>query len=269
MWHWCDAIWVCTTDKYQHRPDRLPRALRLLREELQIPSEKIFTNIMKHGNQPTHGLCCTENHLECYRQALDHGHDTILVIEDDVDVHKHIDLRRTLENVENFLTSDNQWNILFFGCFAQQMDAVEDIVARRNTYQIRRAACWSLHGYVINKRTMEFMTKFEPREIVEYAERELPKMPTIDRFLQSFPTHPSLDGFYVLCARSKQLNCFTIYPHLFYQHSYKSSKGYSYILEPAIAATGDWIFVLMWIILGTLLVLLIVLIGLVAFFTKK
>jgi GR25 family glycosyltransferase involved in LPS biosynthesis len=259
MWEWCDAAWICTTTKYEQDPQRLPRTRTLAHDVLQIPKPKLFVNTMPHGNRPTHGLCCTENHLTCYKNALRHNHGVILVLEDDVDVHKHVDLRRTLANVTNFVrNAANTWNLLFFGCFAQQMDADKDIVSRRETYTIRRAACWSLHGYVINRKTMQWMAQFEPEDIVEYASRQLKKMPLFpDRVFQSFAKHPSLDGFYVLCARSNQLQCYTLYPHLFFQHSYKSSQGYSYLLEPVIAATGDSTFVILWIILIALCILMI------------
>ncbi len=229
----CDGVWICTTTKYVNDPERVPATLKQLKA-LHIPEDMIHLNIMPHGSHATGHLSCTANHIEVMKQARTKNHRRILVVEDDIELYKTTDVKKSLEVVKNFVKT-KKFDILYLGCFAHKMEK------GIHRCEIRKASCYATHGYIMNIEFMEMIKHLKPDDIVDHSHFLLTKKKegTIEKAWLTTPEHPSIDVWFILLSDSNLIAAYSIYPTLLYQKSLPSTISYKYTVEPFISTFGD------------------------------
>lgn len=259
----CDAVWVCTTDKYINDPLRVPHTLKEL-EKLHVPSDMININIMPHGTHKTGHLSCTANHIEAIKKARNKYHKRIFIVEDDISVHVTTDINKCLETLHQFITDPkNHFDILYVGCFAHKMQT------GIHRYRIRKASCYATHGYIINIGFMDMIKQLTPEDIVSHSYKMLENKEdyTVEKSFLTTPEHPSIDVWLILLSDNNFIKSYCIYPNILYQNSIKSTIAYKYTIEPAVSTFGNMYFAI--IILGICTLLLILIPIIIMYYRRK
>lgn len=265
----CDAVWICTTDKYVNDPNRLQATLQEF-EKMKIPKDMIHTNVMPHGTYPTGHLSCTHNHITVMQKAISAGHKRIFVVEDDVMLHGDVDIDLALEETKKFLhNQDKPCDIFYLGCFAQRME--RGPFRHPGTFQIRKASCWALHGYIINYDLMLRISKLKPEEIMLHGYELLKLKPkySLDKLWLSMLEHPSIDTWLILLSDNNYIRSYCIYPNVLYQKSHPSSITYKYVMEPGIANIGTIYGTTVLYSVIVIILVIIICIGLVCFVKSR
>lgn len=247
----CDAVWICTTDKNIHNKP-FYTTVQTLRLRLQVPAERLHINQRPHGECKTSEYSVANNHICAWNEALSQGHQSILVVEDDIHLAPLVDVARGIRGVRSFLESHtfDDWDILYIGGFAQTM---QRCVSR---YSVRPAVCWATHGYMVNQR---FMTKYKditPEQMARDGESIMlsgtSAVTMHTRLYQRQFSEVGIDGWMVLLAELGDIKSFAICPHLLSQSSRCSflTDSYSVVIEPGLWLFGNshsavWMFVIL------------------------
>ncbi len=252
-WDFCDAVWICTTNK-NIKLDKYKKTLQILQDDLNIPKKKIYTNVMKHGSHETPELSCSANHLEVWNRASLKKHKIVFIVEDDLSIAPFANFDKADYAIQDFLKSKTSWDILYLGCFAQKIET------GMKRYTIRKAICWALHAYVVTDKFMKKYNNFTPKQIREGCYEMEKKISDSDRYFQkNFTKTPGIDSWVVLLSGMGEINSYSIYPHILSQNSRRGTDVYSVTVEPMIAITGKaWnglalFFILILFILGIVL----------------
>ena len=114
---------------------------------------------------------CLLSHLEVMKIALDRGYDKILILEDDIAIHKNI--RTEFDIVINQMESDSvDWDILYIGhaSFSEPYTLGFDdgnwTSINNHSYNrkyTKTINSWACHGYALNRKAME--------EILDYYDK--------------------------------------------------------------------------------------------------
>lgn len=106
-------------------------------------------------------LAVTENHLKCYRDALEKGFERVLVLEDDCEFLPEIENLEAVLREWNFLREeDRRTDILYLGGWV--MDVNTPVTAHLN--HVSRITC--LHSYM---PTVDLMKKLSEEPFIKYC----------------------------------------------------------------------------------------------------
>ncbi len=242
-WDWCDAVWICTTDK-NIKSEKYKKTLQTL-DWLQVPKKKIHNNIMKHGSHATPEHSCSANHVKVWNRAFDMGQNRVFIVEDDIIPAPLVNLKKANNALQDFIQENKEeWDILYLGCFAQEME--KDI----HRYRFRRSLCWACHAYIVNNKFLQRYKKYTPNQMTQEGHELLQTQGTKqDQMLQNLSPLLNIDGWLVMLQRCGELNSFSIYPQILSQSSKPFTNVYTFTFEPLTALTGNAIYSLIFAIL--------------------
>jgi GR25 family glycosyltransferase involved in LPS biosynthesis len=137
-WTWFDKIYCISLEE---RPERRQEALTQF-AKVGLAERVEFRIVKRHPTDRERG--CYESHLGCMARGIAAGAERMLIFEDDVLFDRFSPV--TLRNCIEFLDTDPDWHMLFFGCMVKRSrrtvnPAVINIIYRSLThaYVIRRA----------------------------------------------------------------------------------------------------------------------------------
>ena len=188
-----DAVFVLNLEKRNDRMERVNDVLHYLQIQFErfnaIDSEVVTglhnnligKNVTSTMTRPGY-LACLLSHLSIYKTALDRGFKRVLILEDDILIHKN-----AKENIKTFMQQvPNNWDMIYFGYLPLSEDLqywsylnfepvnVNPIKNESNVF--RAKGLWCTHAYAI---TSKFM-----RDIIEmYGNTAFEQWLEIDRFL--------------------------------------------------------------------------------------
>ncbi|XP_026873101.2 procollagen galactosyltransferase 1 isoform X1 [Electrophorus electricus] len=219
----------------QRRVDRRERMLRALREQ-EIDCKIVaavdgkamnVSDIQRMGihmlagySDPYHGRPLTKGELGCFlshyniwKEIVERGLRTSLVIEDDLRF--EIFFKRRLQNLMREVESKGlDWDLIYIGRKRMQVDRPEKAV--HNVHNLVEAdySYWTL-GYMMSLQGAKKLLKAEP----------LTKMLPVDEFLPiMFNKHPVSD--YMEQFERRDLKAFSAEPLLVYPTHYTGESGY-------------------------------------------
>jgi len=196
-----DAVFVLNLEKRNDRMERVNDVLYYL----QIPFERfnaidsevvtglhnnlISKNVTSTMTRPGY-LACLLSHLSIYKTALDRGFEKVLILEDDILVHKN-----AKESIKTFMPQvPNNWDMIYFGYLplsedlqywsylnfeplqanGDERNPIEPSKNESNVFCAK--GLWCTHAYAI---TSKFM-----KDIIEmYGNTAFEQWLEIDRFL--------------------------------------------------------------------------------------
>ena len=210
-----DKIFVLNLDCRQDRMERVNDILHYLK----IPYERfpalhkdtvvgLHAALMKQQPQTTicnpGYLACLLSHLSIYKLAIDRGYKSILILEDDILIHKNAQgmVCDVMKKVP-----DN-WDLLYFGYLKLSEDLKTwshnmDPDSYINNSIVRSKGFWCCHSYAINDDLMKEVLKL-------YNENSTPMPMEIDRFLVKLQADNFLDS-------DRQWNLYGCTPRIFGQ----------------------------------------------------
>lgn len=110
-----------------------------------------FFTVKKHPVDCEQGIF--ESHFSCIKRGLQENAKTIVIFEDDIIFDRFN--ADTLKGCIDFMASDKNWNILFFGCLVKKSEATDC----RSVVKIKYRSL--SHGYVISRRFAEKIVKYK------------------------------------------------------------------------------------------------------------
>ena len=135
--------------------------------------DKVWESFSKENSffQNASYLACAISHLSIYQHALEKGYNNILVVEDDVKIHRETNIL-----FEQFLTQIPSYDLLYLGfipltddCSMWNYNLLVDFVGKN---VVRAKNLWGLYSYAISQKLM--------RETLETYKKEFPM--ELDRF---------------------------------------------------------------------------------------
>ncbi len=113
-------------------------------------------------------LGCLLSHLEIYKTALSRGYERILILEDDVAIHKNLHLE--FERVANELRVEN-WDLLYLGSanFTESFrldgnfkknEVIKNYTIPNFLHYDKATNSWSCLAYAVNRKTMEYILDY-------------------------------------------------------------------------------------------------------------
>jgi GR25 family glycosyltransferase involved in LPS biosynthesis len=186
-----DCVFVINLEQRNDRMERISDLLHLLNikfERFNAVDKQVveglyknLSNIHKISTITNAGyLACILSHLSVYRIALDRGYTKILILEDDIFIHKNV--QNLLKQFLNSVPED--WDMLYLGYLPLSEDETywshnhfQKINSKTDNGMVFRAkGLWCTHSYAIKKEYMN--------EIIQYYNTStLDKWLEIDRFL--------------------------------------------------------------------------------------
>jgi GR25 family glycosyltransferase involved in LPS biosynthesis len=235
-----DAVYVINLESRTDRMEKVTDQLHFL----QIPFERfnavhmdtvegLFKNLV-HLNPLTSlsnsgYLACLLSHLSVYKTALDHGHKKILVLEDDLFIHKDVK-----EKVGKFMTLvPNDWDMIYFGYLPLTDDLQNwthnhfEFIPNTSEMVFRGKGLWCTHAYAIREAFMkETIEHYNTTLIKDWLEidrhfvlQQQKNFENINRKINFYGCSPSLfgqcastsdltNGFYTLPNEIKFINTY-------------------------------------------------------------
>lgn len=157
---------------------------------------------------------CLLSHLEVMKIALERGYERILILEDDIaihkDIHKYFDI--IMSEVER--NGNSNWDILYLGhanfyepytLEGGESNTTWNVInnERRNGYVWEAVNSWANHAWCLNRRTMKFLLDYYEENGYVYE---------LDRMVAS-----DIQG-------NKDFKCLCAYPQLFVQNDVTSDN---------------------------------------------
>lgn len=252
-WSWCDAVWICTTDK-NVKLDRFQETLNVL-HDLGVADSKIHVNVEKHGKYASQHHSCAANHLAVWRKAHDAKHRKVFIVEDDIALAPNLQVAQVDKALHSFLHSPEPWHIIYLGCFAHLLrprrgrsKCTSGSCVSSTPYEVREAACWAAHAYVVNDVFLRSFCNMTLQDIEVQSRRMLSTSAARldDKISQYLSPVLQIDGWLVLMSRHGGLNAFAMHPHVVTQRSRPFTRIYSWTLEPMIGAIGPaWVCIVL------------------------
>ncbi len=254
-WSWCDAVWICTTDK-NRKLEKFEKTLHTLEHDLGVPKKKIHVNSMKHALYNTHQLSVAANHLSVWKQAHNLGQKIIFIVEDDI-ILANNDLEIVNREITLFLQSGEKWDIFYLGGYVQTITPG----IKRNT--IRKCACWALHAYIVNDNFLRKYHLYTPEKLLSEGQILKSLAKRSDQHLQNCQKNMGIDGWLVLLSVHGHVDSFCIYPRVLDQSSYEPVENaiYNIIGEPFVSISGNFwsaIILLTMVILSMIMIFILV-----------
>ncbi|KAG5279233.1 hypothetical protein AALO_G00075540 [Alosa alosa] len=219
----------------QRRADRRERMLRALREQ-EIDCKVIAAvdgkamnvsevhdmgiHMLPGYNDPYHGRPLTKGELGCFlshyniwKEIVERGLRTSLVIEDDLRF--EVFFKRRLQNLMMEIESEGlDWDLIYIGRKRMQVDHREKAVPNVHNLVEADYSYWTL-GYMMSLQGAKKLLKAEP----------LKKMLPVDEFLPvMFNKHPVKD--YMEHFKPRNLKAFSAEPLLVFPTHYTGDPGY-------------------------------------------
>ncbi|KAI2666028.1 Procollagen galactosyltransferase 1 [Labeo rohita] len=167
-----------------------------------------------HGRPLTKGeLGCFLSHYNIWKEIVDRGLKTSLVLEDDLRF--EIFFKRRLQNLMHEVESkDLDWDLIYIGRKRMQVDRPEKAVPNIRNLVEADYSYWTL-GYMMSLQGAQKLLKAEP----------LTKMLPVDEFLPvMFNKHPVSD--YMEQFETRDLKAFSAEPLLVFPTHYTGEPGY-------------------------------------------
>lgn len=167
-----------------------------------------------HGRPLTKGeLGCFLSHYNIWKEIVDRGLETSLVIEDDLRF--EIFFKRRLRNLMNEVEREQlDWDLIYIGRKRMQVDHPEKAVPNIHNLVEADYSYWTL-GYMLSLQGAKKLLSVEP----------LSKMMPVDEFLPvMYNKHPVTD--YMEQFESRDLKAFSAEPLLVYPTHYTGEPGY-------------------------------------------
>jgi GR25 family glycosyltransferase involved in LPS biosynthesis len=185
-----DCVFVINLEKRNDRMERICDILHLLQIKFERFNaidknvvEGLYKNLLSYHNTSTITnagyLACILSHLSVYKIALDRGYKKIMVLEDDIFVHKNV--QNLLKKFLNVVPED--WDMLYFGYLPLSDDLQYwshnhfHKINSENGMVFRAKGLWCTHSYAIKNEYMN--------EIIQYYNTS-----TLDQWLE-------MDRFFV------------------------------------------------------------------------
>jgi len=143
LWACFDKIYCISIDD---RKDRRVSA-RLQFRKVGLGDRVEFLIVGKHAVDREQGIY--ESHISCMKKGLQASARMMLIFEDDVVFDRYN--RHTLSNCIDFLATNQEWKIFFFGCLVSNSQPTENDSVLKVKY--RSLA----HAYIIRRRIAETM----------------------------------------------------------------------------------------------------------------
>uniref|UniRef100_A0A8C1SBT2 procollagen galactosyltransferase n=1 Tax=Cyprinus carpio TaxID=7962 RepID=A0A8C1SBT2_CYPCA len=167
-----------------------------------------------HGRPLTRGeLGCFLSHYNIWKEIVDRGLKTSLVLEDDLRF--EIFFKRRLQNLMSEVESEGlDWDLIYIGRKRMQVDRPEKAVPNIRNLVEADYSYWTL-GYMMSLQGAKKLLKAEP----------LSKMLPVDEFLPiMFNKHPVSD--YMDQFETRDLKAFSAEPLLVFPTHYTGEPGY-------------------------------------------
>jgi len=176
-WDYFDKVYCISLDT---RKDRQKEANSQF-EKVGLSGKVEFIIVKKHPLNSEQGIY--ESHISCIKKGIMAGAKNILIFEDDIIFDGFAPC--LLQNCTDFLSTEKNWNILFFGCLVKGIEKKSYPSILKIQYRC------SAHAYLLNRNFAENIVKKEWNNIA------------FDDMLASYHQ----DGFY------------TVYPSFAFQSS--------------------------------------------------
>lgn len=189
-------------------------------------------------------LSCTDNHLQIYRKALANGYQRICVFEDDVFVSS---LNQNIFQEINDFLDTHVWDILYLGHFPWK-------IGKKVHKFIHESISWCTHAYIINEKTMRYMCKYTPQNMLDIGRLAVPYA-----FNMFFKEGGGIDTFLAYSASRNRIKSYAVVPLLVEQSSIKKWSLKAKIAE-FLSYDAYWpskVFYISWIFTWILLLLII------------
>jgi GR25 family glycosyltransferase involved in LPS biosynthesis len=145
QWAFFDKIFCISVDA---RKDRRQDARRQF-DKVGLLERVEFVIVKKHPDNCEQGIY--EAHMSCIRRGIEADAANIAIFEDDILFERFSPAR--LERCIDFLTIQNDWQVLFFGCLVSGSQATANESVRQVKY--RSLA----HAYVLNRGFAEVLVQ--------------------------------------------------------------------------------------------------------------
>jgi len=167
-WDYFDKVYCISLDTRQDRQKEAKSQFG----KVGLSDKVEFVIVKKHPLNSEQGIY--ESHLLCIKKGITAGAANILIFEDDIIFEGFNPY--LLQNCINFLSTDKNWNILFFGCLVKRIEKTLYPSILKLQYRC------SAHAYVLNRNFAENIVKKEWNGTA------------FDDILASYPQ----DGFYAI-----------------------------------------------------------------------
>ncbi|KAG7317313.1 hypothetical protein KOW79_019611 [Hemibagrus wyckioides] len=227
-----DEVFMINLQRRTDRRERMLRALRLQGIDCKIvPAvdgkamnvseiHSMGIHMLPGYSDPYHGRPLTKGELGCFlshyniwKEIVERGLKTSLVIEDDLRF--EIFFRRRLKNLMSEVESEGlDWDLIYIGRKRMQVDHPEKAVPNIHNLVEADYSYWTL-GYMMSLQGAKKLLKAEP----------LSKMMPVDEFLPvMFNKHPVSD--YMEQFETRDLKAFSAEPLLIFPTHYTGEPGY-------------------------------------------
>ncbi|MCP4237963.1 MAG: glycosyltransferase [Aestuariibacter sp.] len=150
-WDYFDKFYCISLDE---RADRQGEAKRQF-GKIGLLERVEFVIVKKHPYNIEQGIY--ESHLTCMGKGIRAGADTIVVFEDDILFERFSPA--DLKNCIDFLSTNQDWNALYFGCLVSGSKKTQHRSVLKVKYR-----CLT-HAYVLTRKFAELLVKKSWREI--------------------------------------------------------------------------------------------------------
>lgn len=154
-----DYFSSCHVINLDRDTERLAKIGRQL-DRLGIPFERYaavdgLTLGLPADHLPARGhLACARSHANLYRQALDAGHEAVLIFEDDAIIRD--DAADVMRSGIVPQLAAMEWDIFYLGCRLGRLDG------RAGAHLARVKSAWHTHAYAVHRRALS--------RLIEWAE---------------------------------------------------------------------------------------------------
>lgn len=199
----------------ERRKDRLTRATKKLNEagisfkrmkayDGQLLKEFVDETILVRRTPGYLG--CLLSHLEVIKTAYNEGHEKILILEDDIIIHRKVN--EEFERIMNSMVVENktEWDLFYLGggmctgSFELPETYIDSYPINDETRNVRiweASHVWSGHAYCLSRKLMKWIIDYYEENGYQYE---------LDRVLAA------------LVQRNENFKCYMSFPQLFMQH---------------------------------------------------
>lgn len=207
-----DNIFVINLERRKDRREKIKYKLSMFGINFEFFTAidgqllEYFVNLNILARRTSGYIGCLLSHLHVIKTALERGYKRILILEDDIVIHRHIN--QEFDKIMNEMDWEGKsnWDLLYLGGahFTDKYKVNEINIEMKEINDEKRESSiwdannvWSGHAYALNEKMMRFILDW-------YKENGL--ILELDRMLAS-----EVQG-------TGDWNCYSVYPQLFMQH---------------------------------------------------